>query len=545
MLNDKYKIMMCDRITETIQNWEQQNTVEEQEIYTFLHNLKGTAGSIGMEGLSEIAATKLEQLEEKSSKRWEKENWKAFLFQIEETVSFFEKNVKRGQTEENDLPFIKRSKQNNFILVIDDDIVFASYIKNILESKGFMVIVAHNGKRGLELIYELNPALVFLDIKLPDINGFSILENINKIKSNHMFVTIMSVDDSKGNRAKAYDLGALDFIKKPLDADILISYVRNRLVFKQALELSIMTDELTQLYNRKYMNTQLEFLMEQFEKRGEQFSIAIADIDFFKNINDTYGHIVGDEVLKGFSNLIMSAKREEDILFRFGGEEFVLVMPNTSKNTAFSIMERLRTIVGKQPFKGNEQSFNITFSSGIAEINHQNKHPKALVEQADQALYKAKTSGRNQTVLFTKEEQISKKQKLKLIVIDDVAIIRNLVTNYFNKLQVPEEFTMEVAAFENGVKFLESNWYEKNTKYIILLDGMMPQMDGMNVLKKIREEYSSNDVIVSMLTGRNDEEYVLEALANGADDFIVKPFNIADVTNRMLQLANQLFLKAR
>lgn len=255
VLNDKYKIMMCDRITETIQNWEQQNTVEEQEIYTFLHNLKGTAGSIGMEGLSEIAATKLEQLEEKSSKRRGKENWKAFLFQIEETVSFFEKNVKRSPTEENDLPFIKGSKQNNFILVIDDDIVFASYIKNILESKGFMVIVAHNGKRGLELIYELNPALVFLDIKLPDINGFSILENINKIKSNHMFVTIMSVDDSKGNRAKAYDLGALDFIKKPLDADILISYVRNRLVFKQALELSIMTDELTQLYNRKYMNT--------------------------------------------------------------------------------------------------------------------------------------------------------------------------------------------------------------------------------------------------------------------------------------------------
>lgn len=545
MFNDKFKLMMCERITETIYNWEQQNSIEEQELYTFLHNLKGTAGSIGMDGLSEIAATKLEQIEEKSSKRWEKENWKAFLLQIEEVVSFYEKNVKRSPSVENELPFIKGSQKNNFILVIDDDIVFASYIKNILESKGYLVIVAHNGKRGLELIYELSPALVFLDVKLPDITGFSILENINKIKSNHMFVTIMSVDDSKENRAKAYDLGAFDFIKKPLDADILVSFVRNRLVFKEALELSIVTDELTQLYNRKYMNTQLEFLIEQFEKRGEEFSIAIADIDFFKRINDTYGHIVGDEVLKGFSNLIMSAKREEDILFRFGGEEFVLVMPNTTKNTAFSIMERLRKIVGKQPFKGNDQSFYISFSSGIAEIDHQNKHPKALIEQADQALYKAKSSGRNQTVLFTKEEQISKKQKLKLIVIDDVAIIRNLVTNYFTKLQVPEEFKLEIAAYENGVAFLESDWYEENTKFIILLDGIMPQMDGMSVLKEIRRKHSSNDVIVSMLTGRNDEEYVLEALANGADDFIVKPFNIADVTNRMLQLANQLFLKAR
>ncbi|WP_339216396.1 diguanylate cyclase [Solibacillus sp. FSL W8-0372] len=545
MIKDKYQIMMCDRINATIQSWEQQPTIQEHDLYTFLHNLKGTAGSIGMEDLSEISGQKLDLLEENSKKTWTKEDWKGLTVQIEEVVSFFDTNLQRSNADINETRYINEQFNKNFILVIDDDMVFVSFIKNILESKGFIVIVAHNGQRGLELIYELNPALVFLDIKLPDINGFSILENINKVSSNHMFVTIMSVDDSKENRIKAYDLGAMDFIKKPLDGNILAAYVRNRLSFKQALELSIVTDELTQVFNRKYMNYQLSMLTEQYEKDRKGFSVAIADIDYFKKVNDTYGHIKGDEVLRGFAKTVMAAKRNEDIFCRYGGEEFVLIMPNTTKEAAYRVVERMRKLVSEQHYIGNENVFEITASFGITEIDETNKHPKMLLEQADRALYKAKVSGRNQSVVFTEEETYSIIQKVTLIVIDDVSIIRKFITNHFAEIKLPEDYILEIITFEDGVKFLNSNWYDKNTKYIILLDGIMPHMDGLEVLKEIRKKHSSNDVIVSMLTGRNDEEYVLEAFANGADDFIVKPFNIADVSNRILQLANQLFVKVR
>lgn len=360
-----------------------------------------------------------------------------------------------------------------------------------------------------------------------------------------MFVAIMSGDDSTANRVKAYDLGAFDFIKKPLDPVVLTSFAKSRLLFKQALELSNVTDELTCVFNRKYMNSQLQQLSEQYKKYGEVFSIAIMDLDFFKKVNDTYGHIVGDEVLKLFSNTIMQAKREEDIFCRYGGEEFVLIMPGTTEDTAFEIIEKLRKIVERKQFNGNDKPFFITFSSGVTEISPQNIHPKALMEQADQALYMAKLNGRNQTVLYTKNKVFSNAKKIKLIVIDDVSIIRNLVTNYFSNLELPQDYLLEVEAYENGQAFLQANWYEKNTKYIILLDGMMPEVSGLDVLKEIRKEHSSNQVIISMLTGRNDEEYVLDALANGANDFIVKPFNIADVANRMLLLINQLFIKVR
>ncbi|MEK3765615.1 MULTISPECIES: diguanylate cyclase [unclassified Solibacillus] len=545
MIKDKYQIMMCDRINATIQSWEQQPAIQEHDLYTFLHNLKGTAGSIGMEDLSEISGRKLDLLEENSKKAWTKEEWKDLIVQIEEVVSFFDTNLQRSNADVNEISYINEQFNKNFILVIDDDMVFVSFIKNVLETKGFIVIVAHNGQRGLELIYELNPALIFLDIKLPDINGFSILENINKVSSNHMFVTIMSVDDSKENRIKAYDLGAMDFIKKPLDGNILAAYVRNRLSFKQALELSIVTDELTQVFNRKYMNYQLSMLTEQYEKERKTFSVAIADIDYFKKVNDTYGHIKGDEVLRGFAKTVMAAKRNEDIFCRYGGEEFVLIMPNTTKEAAYGVIERIRSLVSEQHYIGNENVFEITASFGLTEIDETNKHPKMLLEQADRALYKAKVSGRNQSVVFTEEETYSIIQKVTLIVIDDVSIIRKFITNHFAEIKLPEDYILEIITFEDGVKFLNSNWYDKNTKYIILLDGIMPHMDGLEVLKEIRKNHSSNDVIVSMLTGRNDEEYVLEAFANGADDFIVKPFNIADVSNRILQLANQLFVKVR
>ena len=537
--------MMCERINTTIQSWEQRSSIEEHELYTFLHNLKGTAGSIGMIDLSEIAASKLENLGERSGEIWSKKDWKEYIRQIEEISNFFETNIQHNQSDELESTLAPANNQKNFILVIDDDMVFVSYIKNVLESKGFMVIIAHNGQRGLELIYELRPALVFLDINLPDINGYSILENINNIKSNHMFVAIMSVDDCIENRIMAYDLGAFDFIKKPLNTEILVSYVKNRMSYKQALELSIVTDELTQVFNRKYMNTQLELLMNQYEKSGIEFSLAIADIDFFKKVNDTYGHVIGDEVLKGFASLIMAEKREEDIFCRYGGEEFVLIMPNTSKNAAFHVMERMRHLIGEHPFTGNDKTFYITFSSGISEINELNKHPKTLMEQADQALYKAKSSGRNQTVIFTNGEDFGAVQKVKLLVIDDVSIIRNLIMNHFAQITLPGDYIFEIESYEDGVKFLQSNWYEKNTKYVILLDGMMPEMDGIDVLKEIRQKYQSNEVIVSMLTGRNDEQYVFDALTNGADDFIVKPFNLADVSKRILQLVNQLFMKVR
>ena len=541
---EKYQQMIYKRIYDMFQKWDELEVIFEQEMYRFLHMVKGTAGSIGLKELSDIASEKLQSLEETSKKQWCKDEWKGYLSPIIEAMGFYKTNY-TIQNVDHSSPHLATYAMANreFILVIDDDVIFISYLKSVLEEQGHAVIVAHNGKRGLELIYELKPSIVFLDIMLPDINGFSILENIGKINKERMFVAVMSVNDSKENRKRAYDMGALDFIAKPIDQDILVSYVTNRLKYRKELEHSIIIDELTQVYNRKFMNAALQKLIQYYTRNAEPFSVVLADIDFFKKVNDTYGHLIGDEVLKGFAQLMVNNKRELDMFCRYGGEEFVFLMPQTTAKEAYQLMESYRQLMEQQTFNSDGTTFQVTFSAGVVEVTASNLHAKKLLEEADQALYHAKQSGRNQTVMF---EQIAggnkKRVKIKVIVIDDVSVIRSLITNYFEHWEPSENFDIEVLSFSDGVSFLQSDWYTENSKHIILLDGIMPKMDGIEVLKKIREHYTSSDVIVSMLTGRKGDEYVLQAFENGADDYIIKPFNIVNVSNRIISLVNRVFV---
>lgn len=132
-------------------------------------------------------------------------------------------------------------------------------------------------------------------------------------------------------------------------------------------------------------------------------------------------------------------------------------------------------------------------------------------------------------------------KKLKVIIIDDVYIIREMIVTHFEQLAIQSKNNMEVEAFSSGQQFIQSNWYDPNYRYIILLDWMMPNMSGLDVLKEIRAHYTPKEVIVSMLTGQTGEEFVLEAFKNGADDFIRKPFQIAEVSARILHLAERMF----
>jgi len=539
----KYHRMVYTRICENLQKWDNSDFVREDELYSFLHTLKGTAGSIGLHELTSIAREKLELLNEDSNKQWNQSEWKKFLAPFIESVHFYKENDSMTQHMEHPTTIIKNPAKQDFILIIDDDVVFISYLKNVLEKKGYSVIAAHNGKRGLALIYELQPSIVFLDIMLPDSNGFSILDNIKKTKKELMFVTVISSNDCKENRIRTLEMGAMDFMAKPIDEELLIAYVSNRLAYKRELEQAIVIDELTQIYNRKFMESQMKLFIKHHQQHKEHFSIAMIDLDYFKKVNDTYGHLVGDEVLKGFASLVKELKGAEEIACRYGGEEFVILMPRTTKKEAFIFIEKLRTSMEKKTFTANGTSFHVTFSSGIAEATSTHLHPKKMLEEADQALYTAKQLGRNQTIIFDNVAAVEKRKvKIKIVVIDDVYIIRDLITNHFKHLEENDDYRIETLSFPDGISFLESNWYDPGCKYIILLDWILPQMDGIEVLSKVREQHASSNVIVSMLTSRVGEEYVMKAFINGADDYIVKPFNVAEVSERIVRLIHQMFL---
>ncbi|TDK36951.1 PleD family two-component system response regulator [Rhizobium deserti] len=209
---------------------------------------------------------------------------------------------------------------------------------------------------------------------------------------------------------RALDLGVNDYIVRPIDPNELVARTltqikrkryndRLRTSVRQTIELAV-TDSLTGLHNRRYLDNHLKVLFNRAAARSRALSVCITDIDRFKSVNDTYGHDAGDEVLREFAARIRSTVRGADLACRYGGEEFVVVMPDTDAAAAASIAERLRDIIERSPFhlKSTGTAINITASLGIACNSTGAETPDQLLKQADRALYEAKNAGRNRVV---------------------------------------------------------------------------------------------------------------------------------------------------
>ncbi|TZG37211.1 PleD family two-component system response regulator [Agrobacterium sp. B1(2019)] len=210
--------------------------------------------------------------------------------------------------------------------------------------------------------------------------------------------------------ARALDLGVNDYILRPIDPNELVAraltQIRRkrynehlRLNLQHTMELAIV-DGLTGLNNRRYLDNHLKILFDRAAVRGRPISICMTDIDRFKLVNDTYGHDVGDEVLREFAARIRSTVRGADLACRYGGEEFVVVMPDTPMELAASVAERLRAIVEDKPFyvRSIDRELSITASLGIATSSGAFDAPDEILKQADKALYEAKHAGRNRVV---------------------------------------------------------------------------------------------------------------------------------------------------
>ncbi len=226
------------------------------------------------------------------------------------------------------------------------------------------------------------------------------------------FIPVLLVIDQGGEDmvVRALDLGVNDYLMRPIDPNELVARSltqirrrrfneRLRSSVRQTIELAV-TDALTGLNNRRYLDRHLKILFDRSVARKRPLSLCITDIDRFKHVNDTYGHDVGDEVLRQFAGRIRSTVRGADLACRFGGEEFVVAMPDTTPETAQAVAERLRAIVEAEPFviKSAGLSLAITASMGISSTVWSAETPESLLKEADKALYDAKVGGRNKVV---------------------------------------------------------------------------------------------------------------------------------------------------
>ncbi|MBO9193917.1 MULTISPECIES: PleD family two-component system response regulator [unclassified Rhizobium] len=253
--------------------------------------------------------------------------------------------------------------------------------------------------------------LVIVNSNIDDYDPLRLCSQLRSLERTR-FLPILIITEQGDDEmvVRALDLGVNDYIVRPVDPNELVARSltqirrknyndRLRANVQQTIELAV-TDPLTGLSNRRYLDNHISTLFNRSMARGRPLSVLIADIDRFKQINDTHGHDAGDDILREFANRVRSTVRGADLACRYGGEEFVVVMPDTSPEIAASVAERLRGVIESVPFvvRGTGQELQVTASFGIASRTPQVITPGHLLKQADVALYEAKNGGRNRVV---------------------------------------------------------------------------------------------------------------------------------------------------
>jgi diguanylate cyclase (GGDEF)-like protein len=285
------------------------------------------------------------------------------------------------------------------ILVVDDEPDLLRGIETKLRGRGFETLSASNGEEALRRGLQDGPDLVLLDVGLPGLNGMEVCQRLKSELQTFVPVVLMTGRGDLENKLKGFRHGADDFLTKPFEMEELLARVNSMLRIKQLHDdmrtLSV-TDALTGVYNRRYLQARLAEECQRALRYGAGFSCLMVDLDHFKELNDTHGHPFGDEALKQVVGRVQKLIRKVDILARYGGEEFVLILPGTSLADARSLAERIRLAVQQAPVVQDGTSAPLTCSVGACPFpTDKIRDMEDLIVHLDAAMYHAKRGGRN------------------------------------------------------------------------------------------------------------------------------------------------------
>ncbi len=294
------------------------------------------------------------------------------------------------------------------VAVVDDDPAIRRLVRLLLKRSGYESFEFGTGQEAHDQLPTLAWDLAILDRRLPDMDGVELCQQLKALPElRSRYIIMLTGEDDQADKVQGLDLGADDYITKPFQYPELMARIRaaKRIVDLQKelletnrrLELLSITDGLTKLFNHRHLQDELARAFEESQRYQRPLSFVIVDLDFFKKVNDTYGHAIGDEVLKAISSIFQKSIRTTDMAARYGGEEFALMLPETMLEDALTFAEQIRASIEASPVETNAGAISATVSIGVATVpNSRIQSAKELIVAADKALYKAKKSGRNQ-----------------------------------------------------------------------------------------------------------------------------------------------------
>ena len=305
------------------------------------------------------------------------------------------------------------------ILIVDDDVDVRTTMHDYIKRAGYAPCMAATAEEALQLLGKEDFHIVITDIILPGLGGLELTNLIKKNNNSDVIVTTGYSDDY--SYEEAINIGASDFVIKPVRLEELLLRVKRVLKERQLteertrmmkkLQRLATTDGLTKLYNSRSFYSQLELEVDRYNRYKHPLSLLLLDIDHFKEYNDTFGHLEGDKVLVRFSQLIKTCLRTNDSAYRYGGEEFTVILPETGAAKAKNVAQRIRAALEAETFRPLPgQNVTITISIGVTEY-YPKEELSTFIQRADKAMYCSKQSGRNRVSFLLAEPQIDAQAK--------------------------------------------------------------------------------------------------------------------------------------
>lgn len=515
--------------------WDDECTADGlDKLLRFFHSINGTASTLGFNDISSIG------------KKWEKtisdiikygQNPEAAVLRrlsndidiIKEKLGIIDAGNSSGSFHEYDDSY-ENMPHRGRILLIDDDITVLKLLENAFTMEGYKVYICDDSSSAMDIIAVARPDMVILDIMMPKVNGYELLEKIKaRPEYSDIYVIFLSAKGNAADRIKGLKFGADDYITKPFVIGEIITKVEIMMRRSARYKEKLLKDSLTDAYSRYYLNYRLAEELERYRRNSSVFSVAFIDLDHFKYINDRYGHQAGDNTLREIIGFISKNIRKCDSIYRYGGEEFIILMPDTSGEKAVAIIDRLRDKISSEQFQIGGSVLNVTISAGIRQVRDINEAVDEIISDADKAMYYAKKCGRNRVVEYDDDFSIDDMKKTLLIVDDEntiLKLLRERLSNIGYNVVTAKDGSSAIAA-ANEIR-----------PDVVVLDLILPDIDGFEVCRHLKENSKTSFAKIIMLSKKKEKKNIVKGLNCGADDYVTKPFSMNELEARIMRILN-------
>jgi len=399
------------------------------------------------------------------------------------------------------------------ILLIEDDPFLAEVLKKRLAEPNREIFVASGVAEAERAIDEKDIHLVLLDIMLPDADGRNLLVRLReRFTSSSLPIVVLSAKKEPSVQTECFALGADAYFSKPFDPSTLSTALASYLQRTADYIKRSSRDPLTGLPNREAFGQAFARAAALSSRTKYPLALAIVDLDHFKSVNDLYGHLVGDQVLRRVCSVIFRSLRASDFLARWGGEEFVILFLNTDLSSARQALDKALTALSAETFETPAgQSFHVTFSAGVAQVK-EGGTVEQTIAHADRFLYRAKALGRSRVLTETDKITTSKK---KILLIEDDGRIAYEVQDHLERIGLSVLYASDAGTAVSVAS--------QTPISMVVLDIDIHGTDGFKLLESLRKNPLLNKIPIVMLTTAGNQEHVIRGFQLGVDDCIRKP----------------------